>query len=197
MKSSDTERKNHLDPSEVLHRYNLSRSESGVESTLEMVFQVSSYLAISWELTWIATDQTDQADLVFPNATIAKSLFMSIFAISLAQYKTRMVLHGFSTTIYKKITYLLASFLNTVFASFIWICLGMSIMDSITFGGFEVSSGAGDIISEDGRKGSKTIYYGIIMAYLFMIVILLFSKHLRLPSSSISPDIILLISKSR
>ena len=52
----------------------------------------------------------------------------------------------------------------------------MSIMDSITFGGFEVSSGAGDIISEDGRKGSKTIYYGIIMAYLFIIVILLFSK---------------------
>ena len=193
MRSSEVEKKDNLCAAEVLNRYNVSRSESGVESTLELVMQMSSFLAIAWELSWVSTDH---AENLFPRFILWRSFVMSIFSTSLAQYKARMVLHEFTTPSRKKITYFLACLLNSVFAAFVWISLGVAILDCVTFGGFEVSSGGGDVINiADGRKGSKTIYYGIIMSYFLILTILFFSHILRLPTSSVSPDITTMCSE--
>ena len=113
---------------------------------------------------------------------------MSIFSISMGQLKSRMVLHEFSTAASKKIVYLAACILNTVFASLIWIPLVMAVLDCTHFGGLELSAGGGVLLSS-GRWRSKMLSFGFFLSLLLIIIIPSFSFVLRLPTSAVSADI--------
>eukprot|EP00092_Neocalanus_flemingeri_P003665 GFUD01003938.1.p1 GENE.GFUD01003938.1~~GFUD01003938.1.p1 ORF type:complete len:740 (+),score=114.53 GFUD01003938.1:39-2258(+) len=185
---SETERRNNLDPVKVLHRFNFSRVESGTESSLQLAFQMAIYLVMTWQLDWMATKVQQEKGSIMQISRLWPSFAMSILSISVGQLKTRMVLHEFSTDLCKKMIYFAACILNTIFTALIWISLGMAAMDLATVGCFDLMDGGG-IQFPSGKWGSWTFFVGVALAFLVTIIIPGFTHILRLPTSSVSPDI--------
>ena len=108
-----------IEPEQVVNQYNLSIMESGMESIWQMITQWGTYFSLSWLLTWRITlspdvhDKLTIADGQLKFSHLYSSLVSSLFSLSMAQTKVRMVLYEYRTSVKQQVIYFVCALLNT------------------------------------------------------------------------------------
>ena len=109
---------------EVSRRFNVSFTEATIEGSLQLCFQMSTFLSCSWVLNWFEKNirrPEEHSVYAIQFSAIWISATMSLLSQSWAQYKRRMILHEYSDDGLKKFIFLCASALNTILAMILLI----------------------------------------------------------------------------
>eukprot|EP00092_Neocalanus_flemingeri_P013387 GFUD01014431.1.p1 GENE.GFUD01014431.1~~GFUD01014431.1.p1 ORF type:complete len:706 (+),score=95.53 GFUD01014431.1:848-2965(+) len=178
-----------ISPEEVVNQYNLSIMESGTESIWQMLTQWgSTYFNITWLLTWIMSlspnvhDKLILADSELKFSVLYSSLVSSLFSLSMAQSKMRMVLYEYRTSSKQKVGYLICALLNTTSIFLLFVNWYTSSADL-----FSLSVVASGGPSEGASVDGYSVGYGL-GAVIFLITPHLY-KFLVLPSSRLNIDL--------